>query len=266
MLHTDGQEGNGTISPPASAPAYPIESVGNALRLLLLLRERSHLRVSECAAELGIARSTAHRLIAMLEHHGFLRRDPARRGYRAGEAILSLGLSAVTGLDIRARARPFMENLRDEVGETVVLVIQEGATVRFVDAVETLRALRVGGRIGLVLPAHSTSAGLAILAAMTPEQLLEVYPDRTLPARGDAPPPSWAELEELLAEARRSGYAVAYTETEVDIGAVGVAIREDLGHARAALAVAAPASRLTPELTARLGDAAIRTARLISMG
>ncbi|NEK57145.1 IclR family transcriptional regulator [Geodermatophilus sabuli] len=247
-------------------PAYPIESVGNALRLLLLLRDRSNLRVSECAAELGIARSTAHRLIAMLEHHGFLRRDPDRRGYRAGEAILSLGLSAVTGLDIRARARPFMEGLRDEVDETVVLVIQEGASVRFVDAVETTRALRVGGRIGLVLPAHSTSAGLAILAAMTPEQLLEVYPERTLPARGDTPPPSWAELEEMLAQARRTGYAVAYTETDVDIGAVGVAIREDLGHARAALAVAAPASRLTPELSARLGEAAMRTARLVSMG
>jgi DNA-binding IclR family transcriptional regulator len=247
----------------AAQPAYPIESVGNALRLLLLLQDRNHLRVSECAAELGVARSTAHRLMAMLEHYGFLRRDAARRTYRAGEVLLSLGLAAVNGLDIRARARPFMEALRDEVDETVVLVLQEGRNVRFVDAVETTRALRVGGRVGLTLPAHSTSAGLAILGSMTPDQVADLYPDDSAL---DGGVPSRARLSTILAAVREIGYAVAYTDTEVEIGAVGVAIPEGVGTARAALAIAAPASRLTPELTERLGRAALRTARLIGTG
>lgn len=245
-----------TETPEGAQPAYPIESVGNALRLLLLLRERSQLRVSECAAELGVARSTAHRLMAMLEHYGFLRRDAARRTYRAGEVLLSLGLAAVNGLDIRARARPFMEALRDEVDETVVLVLQEGRNVRFVDAVETTKALRVGGRVGLSLPAHSTSAGLAILAAMTPDQVRDLHPGDTAPVG----------LGKILAEVRETGYAVAYTETDVEIGAVGVAIPDGVGTVRAALAIAAPASRLTPELTEHWGEAALKTARLISMG
>jgi DNA-binding IclR family transcriptional regulator len=260
------KEGGAMTTTEAAQPAYPIESVGNALRLLLLLRERSQLRVSECAAELGVARSTAHRLMAMLEHYGFLRRDAARRTYRAGEVLLSLGLAAVSGLDIRARARPFMEALRDEVDETVVLVMQEGRNVRFVDAVETTKALRVGGRVGLTLPANSTSAGLAMLAAMSPEQVRELYPDATAPGRPDRRTPSPARLEKILAEVRETGYAVAYTDTDVEIGAVGVAIPDGVGAARAALAIAAPASRLTPELTEQLGRAALRTARLISMG
>ena len=247
-------------------PGYPIESVGNALRLLLLLRERTHLRVSECAAELGVARSTAHRLLAMLEYYGFIRRDPKRRGYRAGEAVLSLGLSAVRSLDIRARARPFMEALRDEVEETVVLVIQEGMNIRFIDGVEPTRALRVAGRIGLMLPAHNTSAGQAILAAMTPDQLHELYPDRTLPSRDGSPAPLWHRFEETLAEVRQHGYAVAYTDTDIDIGAVSVVIPQELGETRAALTVATPASRLTSEHSRRLGEAAERTARLIGMG
>jgi DNA-binding IclR family transcriptional regulator len=247
----------------AAQPAYPIESVGNALRLLLLLRERNQLRVSECAVELGVARSTAHRLMAMLEHYGFLRRDAARRTYRAGEALLSLGMAALSGLDIRARARPFMEALRDEVDETVVLVMQEGRNVRFVDAVETTRALRVGGRVGLVLPADSTSAGLAILATMTPEQLGDLHLGASGRTDGRT---RRAGLEKVLADVRRTGYAVAYTDTEVEIGAVGVAIPDGVGATRAALAIAAPASRLTPELTEQLGQAALRTARLIRMG
>jgi DNA-binding IclR family transcriptional regulator len=255
-----------TTAVPPSEPAYPVESVGNALRLLLLLRQQSQLRVSECAAELGVARSTAHRLMAMLEHYGFLRRDPVRRTYRAGEALLALGLSAVDGLDIRVRARPFLEALRDEVQETVVLVLLEGRNVRFVDAVETTRALRVGGRVGLVLPAHSTSVGLAVLAAMTPEQVHALYPDDVLPGRGEDAGRPRSELEEQLAAIRETGYAVAYTDTDVEIGAIGVAVPQGFGAVPAALAIAAPASRLTPELTDRWGRAALRTARLIGMG
>lgn len=248
-------------------PAYPIESVGNALRLLLLLRQRKQLRVTECAAELGVARSTAHRLLVMLEHYGFLQRAPGGRAYRSGEALLALGLSAVNNLDIRARARPFMESLRDDVDETITLVLLEGRNVRFVDAVETTRALRVGGQVGLLLPAHATSAGKAILAAMSASELRELYPEEALPGRaGGAPLATRTQLEDDLAEVRRTGYAVAYNESDVEIGAVGVTIPQGPHPGRAALAIAAPASRLTPQLTRAWAEAALKTARRIGAG
>ncbi len=250
----------------ASGPSYPIESVRNALLLLLLLRDRKRLRVSECAAELGVARSTAHRLLAMLEHYGFLQRDATSRTYFAGQALLALGLATISRLDIRARARPVMEALRDSVDETVVLVLLEGTNVRFVDAVETTRALRVGGRVGLLLPAHITSAGKAILAAMSPAELRGLYPDEKLPGRTDGPPATRTQLEEDLAEVRRLGYAVAYNESDVEIGAVGVALPEDPDHLRAALAIAAPASRLTPALTQDWAGAVLAAARRIGTG
>ncbi|MEU2348747.1 IclR family transcriptional regulator [Modestobacter sp. NPDC049651] len=245
-----------------TGPAYPIESVRNALLLLLQLRERPVLRVSECAAELGVARSTAHRLLAMLEHHGFLRRDPASRSYRAGDALLSIGLAAISTLDIRDRARPFLHALRDQLGETVSLVLLEGRDVRFVDAAEATRALRVGGQVGLRLPAHATSAGKAVLAGLPPEQLAQLYPDDVLPG---TPPTTRADLETALAEVRRSGYAVAYNESDVEIGAVGVRIPEGPDHVRAALAVAAPASRLTPALIEEWARAAQETAQRIAV-
>jgi DNA-binding IclR family transcriptional regulator len=91
---------------------------------------------------------------------------------------------------------------------------------------------------------------------MTPDQVRDLHPGDTAPVG----------LGKILAEVRETGYAVAYTETDVEIGAVGVAIPDGVGTVRAALAIAAPASRLTPELTARWGEAALRTARLISMG
>ena len=100
------------------APAYPIESVDNALRLLLLLERDGRVRVSDAADALGVAPSTAHRLLAMLEHHGFARQEPSSRAYLPGPTLVRVGLSAVRDLDLRTVAHPYLEALRDETGET----------------------------------------------------------------------------------------------------------------------------------------------------
>ncbi|MFD0820040.1 IclR family transcriptional regulator [Micromonospora zhanjiangensis] len=249
---------------PREGPAYPIESVSNALRLLLLLRDRDELRVMDCAAELGVARSTAHRLLTMLDHHGFLRRDPVTRTYRTGEALLSIGLNAIRSLDIRARARPHMQALCDEVGETVNLVLLEGDSVRFIDAIETPRALRVGGRLGLRRPAHCTSAGKAILAALSARELRALYPEERLTVMTDDSLSTRTELERALVEVRETGFALARTESDPDIVAVGARIPQDPGQVQAGIAVSAPASRMTAEEIERCGRAAARTAALIA--
>ncbi|MBN9179024.1 MAG: helix-turn-helix domain-containing protein, partial [Microbacterium sp.] len=63
------------------APQYPIESVDNALRLLILLGERTEVRLTDVSAELGVASSTAHRILAMLIWRGFARQDPRTKTY-----------------------------------------------------------------------------------------------------------------------------------------------------------------------------------------
>ena len=60
---------------PGQEPAYPIASVNNALRLLLLFRGQPRVRLSEASEHLGVAHSTAHRLLAMLAYHGFVRQE-----------------------------------------------------------------------------------------------------------------------------------------------------------------------------------------------
>jgi IclR family transcriptional regulator, acetate operon repressor len=94
---------------PADAPGYPVQSVAKALEILLMLRDRETIGVTEASRDLGIARSTAHRLLRMLEHYEFAQRHPRTRGYRAGPALVSLGLAAVMRMDIRRQARPLAE-------------------------------------------------------------------------------------------------------------------------------------------------------------
>src|SRR5437899_96074 len=82
-------------------PTYPIGSVNNALRLLLMFRDHPLIRVSEAGVALGVAPSTAHRLLAMLEYHGFVQQDEETRGYRSGPALVDIGLTAVRSIDVR---------------------------------------------------------------------------------------------------------------------------------------------------------------------
>ena len=74
-----------------------------------------------------MAQSTAHRLMAMLAYHDFVRQDPFSRAYRAGPALIDVGLSVVRAMDIRSIARPFLEELMQQVGETVHLATLEEA-------------------------------------------------------------------------------------------------------------------------------------------
>src|SRR3954464_5674798 len=137
-------------------PDYPLRSVDNALRLISLLRERGSMRLADVAGALGTSPSTAHRLLAMLEYHGVARRDPETRAYEPGAGVV----------DLRALARPALERLCDQVGETVHLVGLRGASVVFLDSVETSHGLRVGSRVGVEMPAHCTAGGKALLAQL----------------------------------------------------------------------------------------------------
>jgi DNA-binding IclR family transcriptional regulator len=247
-------------------PSYPIESVDNALKLLHMLRKRSHLRVSEASGSIGVARSTAHRLLAMLQHHGFARQDPFSRAYVAGPALLEFGLASLRDRDIRTQARPFLETLSRETGETVHLVALQGREVLFLDCVESARTVRVGDRTGLLLPAHCTSAGKALLAALPPDRFRTLYPEERLGGLTRRSIRTRARLERELSLIRRRGYATNFGETEEDIGSVGVVIQDRRRLPRAALSVAAPTSRLTDKAISTMAKAALRAAAAIGEG
>ena len=238
-----------------TGPAYPIASVNNALLLLLLFREQPRVRLTDACKYLGVAHSTAHRLLAMLAHHGFVQQEPVTRAYIAGPALVEVGLAVVGSLNVREQARPVMEELAAELGETVHLGVLEGNQVRFVDAVESERALRVVARTGTLVPAHCTSLGKALLAQMTDEQVAKLYPTSAEPfaARTERSITTQAKLLKEVSRARARGYAVNSGETEDDVGSVAVAFRDFAGRP-AAIAVAAPTSRLSAQRISRIGD------------
>jgi len=227
-------------------PPYSIDSVDNALRILQTLRDSGQVRVSDVAAELGIARSTAHRLLAMLVYRDFAV-QAEDRSYRPGPAIAAEPLRGEPAQRLRQAMRPHMEALCDQVAETINLVVRLGTQTRFLHTVESAQVLRVGDRQGTVLPAWKTSGGKALLAELPDVQLTALL-------RGAAgrPPEGMtaAERRSLVNElrvVRDQGYAENIEESESGVCAVGLCLRDKTGDPVAALSVSAPSVRYTPD-------------------
>ena len=254
-------------------PTYPITSVDNALRLLALFREREKVRLSDAREHLGVAHSTAHRLLAMLAYHGFVRQDKDSRVYLAGPALVEIGLAAVRHMDIRRHARPVLEELAGRYGETAHLSVLEADRVRYLDAVESSRALRVAARTGTALAANCTASGKAMLAALPAPELAALFPGSpgtpALPALTRHSITSRGRLEDELAVVRERGFALNREESEDGVASVAVAVLDGRRAPVAALSVSAPISRLADglagEIAAQLRVEAQRLAGLAGL-
>jgi DNA-binding IclR family transcriptional regulator len=226
------------------APQYPIESVDNALKLLLLLGERPQIRLSEATRYLGVASSTAHRLLAMLTFRGFARQDPVSKAYLPGPALTSVAFAIFGRIDVQRTATPIMRSLSEGLRETIHVGMLDGASVRFIAAVEGPLAVRVASRLGRTMPAHCTSTGKVMLAQLSQPELRQLLPDEQLERITSRSIGSRNELEAELSRIRDRGYAVNREESEEGVASVAVPIATRAPGLRLALNAAAPQNRL----------------------
>ena len=228
----------GKDQPEKNLPAYPIASVDNALRLMLMIKDQGRVRLSDAASTLGVSTSTAHRLLAMLQFHGLARQEPNVRTYVPGPVLLDMGLTAVRNMDIRAHARPILTDLAMKLGETVHLAQLEGSNVRYLIGAEGEEALRVADRTGQVVPAHTSATGRVLLADL-PTALLK--PILCWLEEHDVDVPALrTELEQI----RERGYALNYRPDDVVSMATPVRDRDNI--TVAAINAVGPTSRMTP--------------------
>jgi len=260
------QKRNSRSAPDPTAPQYPIESVDNALKLILLLGEQPEIRLTDASSHLGVASSTAHRILAMLAWRGFVRQDTRTKLYGPGPALTTVAFAVLRRMDIPRIAQPILEDLSEQLGETSHIGTLEGNRVRFLAVSEPAAAVRVASRIGTDLPAHCTSTGKALLAELPEEQLLRLYPDEDIETVTSHSVATRTELRSQLEKVRRDGYAGNREESEDGVASVAVAVPSSHG-VRLAVNVSAPVHRLPAAKVRSLGhslqDAAFRLSELL---
>ncbi len=225
-----------------------IQSVHNACALVEVLADRQPLGVSELARLTGIEKSAAHRLAITLNRAGWL--DATGDGrWQIAPALGRLARRAATGA-LTATMRPRMETLRDQTGETVMLVAIEHARLMVHEVVESRHALRITAPVGSELPLLRSSAARAIAAHLPPEELAALrtsHPD--------------LDSDQALANVRRRGWAVNDGEIVDDARVVGAPILAPDGYPMAALIVCGPTSRITPTRMKHYGGLVAKAAK-----
>jgi DNA-binding IclR family transcriptional regulator len=215
------------------------QAVDRACSLVsLVVRAPEPLTFTEIIDAAGLARSTTSRLLAALERTELLRRDTSG-AYVAGSLFALHAARHDPWQETARAARPFLERLRDETGETAHLGVPRGATVVHVAQVDSAYLLATRDWTQLHVPEHCSSLGKVLYAygrLPLPDLPLERPTDRSVADR--------AELERDLADVRRRGYAATVDELEVGLTAVAVPVRGRDGEVAAALGVSGPTARL----------------------
>lgn len=228
------------------APAALVQSVDRALSVLEILAKRGVAGVTEIAGELGVHKSTASRLVAVLESRGFVEQLADRGKYRLGFGIARLASALTVQRDLAHEGRKACETLAGEVGETVNVAILDGERVINISEVRGPSAVAVHSWIGQSTPPHATSSGKVLLAHV-PDLDLEALLGRRLPAFTERTVTDVAVLAEQLDRVREQGWAATQEEYEVGLNALAAPVRDHSGAVAAAVSVSGPSYRLTPE-------------------
>src|SRR5687768_17793967 len=201
---------------PGPAPAITgqgVQSVDRALGILEVLARVGEAGVTEIAAELGVHKSTAFRLVATLEAHRLVEQTVDRGRYRLGMGILRLAGATTARLDLVQEARPIARQLAADTGETVNIAVLAESSALYLDQVAGSSALQPHNWVGQHIPLHATSNGKVLLSEMTESELKAAV--RELPRFTDHTITTRPPLRDDLAADRKAGYAVAVDELEI---------------------------------------------------
>ncbi|MGE2714818.1 IclR family transcriptional regulator [Mycolicibacterium litorale] len=236
-------------------PAAAVQSVDRALVVLEILAKAGQAGVTEIAAALDVHKSTASRLIAVLESRGYVEQVSGRGKYRLGFAIARLARASSGHLDLGRLSQDICDGLTDDLGETTnVAILDENRIVNIVESIGpgeiTLRTW-----VGQSCPAHATSSGKVLLAGLDAADLRSRVTD---PLASFTPHTvgTVAALVSELETVRERGWATVTEELEVGLNAVAAPVRDANNQVVAALSVSGPSYRMGEE---KFGEVAKQT-------
>lgn len=241
-----------------------MQSLSRAIAILdCFTVENPQLGVREIARQINMSASTVGRLLASLNTLDLLSQDPSSRLYRLGPKVMAYSMVYTVSLDIRASARPMLEELYRLTNETVSLYVLAGGQRICADCIESSERLRVVVHAGEHMPLHAGSSGKALLAFMPSEDI-----DRILSKPLEKMTPrTITEKESLLrelAEIRKKGFATSHGERFEEVIGVAAPVFDSTGAVVAALNIAGPSMRFTDQSVTKYHPQLIKSANQLS--
>jgi len=244
---------------------YQIQVLDRALALLEALSHQGpDLTLAQISALLKLHKSTAHRLIMVLERHRLIEKNSNTGKYRLGLKLFELGTKAVSQLDLRERAHPFLERAVLHTGETGHLCVYDDGEVIYLDKIEPDRSVRLTSSVGRRNPAYCTAVGKAIMAFLPEAQVETSVQKHGLPQLTRKTITNMLDLCADLARVRKLGYAIDDEEHEEGVLCVGAPVWSVGPYPIAAISVSGPIFRLSHEKVPAVAESMIAMANALS--
>ncbi|MEC3982083.1 IclR family transcriptional regulator [Amycolatopsis sp. H20-H5] len=229
-----------------NATPSQVQSVDRAISVLELLARNGESGITEIAVELGVHKSTASRLLSVLEARGMVEQLGERGKYAIGFGIVRLAGAAAGRMDLAKLGRQSCQALAESLGETVNIAIADNGVAINISQARGAAAITTQNWTGQRTPLHATSSGKILLAYMADverkrllRRKLEQYTPRTT-----------VDLDELTTELDRvieDGYAACFEELELGMHAVAVPVHGPGGEVVAAMSASGPSYRLSKQ-------------------
>ncbi|MCI6255495.1 MAG: IclR family transcriptional regulator [Clostridiales bacterium] len=242
-----------------------VQSLDRGMQILSILEQKGSAGVTEIAAELGVNKSTASRLLDTLKKHDMVQVDPATKKYRLGFRILYLGEGIKRNINVIATARPFLSQLCDELNESVHLCAFNNGTVYVVDQVRSKSVYNLSANVGMAEPLHSSSVGKCILAFKPPAMVEQLLKDYQFTAYTPRTITNLNDLMKHLAVIREQGYAIDNEELTPGVRCIAAPIYNYRGNVNYSLGVSGPTSHIKPSTLDRYVSALLSASNQISV-
>ena len=226
-----------------------VQSLERAFKLLEALSEFPEgIQITRLAEKVDLSKSTAHRLLATLINMDYVIKDQESEKYKLGYRIIFLSRNIINNIDIISIAKPFLEELAEDVNETIHLCIQDKEEVLYVDKIESSRTIRMYSKVGNRAPMYCTGVGKVLLSGLDEERFDRVADNINFVVMTPTTITSKEQLRKEMEVIRNRGYALDDIEHEDGIRCIAAPIFDSEGKVIASFSIAGPSNRITMEL------------------
>jgi len=241
-----------------------IRAVERALDVLLCFsRQTPELTLTQISEQIGIHKSTVHRLLATLEKKRFVERNSITGTYQLGIQMFQMAYLTLEQNDLRQIATPYLQRLSEQFRETISLSILDGTDMVYLRVIESQQRVKLAAATGQRLPAFCTASGKAILA-FSSDGIVQQIIDQGLEKHTDYTLDSPEKLIKNFDLIREQGFSLSLQEFEDGINAIAVPIMNQNNQPIASIAVAGPSYRLSEERMLEIAPEILASVREIS--
>ncbi len=240
--------------------AGTIQSLDRALGVLVAIAREGRLTLTDFSLAVGVPTATTHRILTTLQKHGFVAFDDDRQDWLVGIEAYRTGSSFLKQNNLVEVARPVMEVLMEQTGETANLAVPHGGEVVFVGQVETKNPIRAMFPSGTRTAMHASGTGKAILAELPEKQVVQLLTKAGLQRFTANTHTKPATLFEDLRKTQARGWSFDKEERYDGMSCIGSVIFDANGEPCAGVSISGPSIRFDEVHAAEFGAAVSQAA------